>query len=154
MTERVGEGHAGAKLGDVPTMPTRAVPSRCPCGSGAPYTDCCGPLHRGRATGLATAPTAERLMRSRFSAFAVGDAAYLLLTWHPATRPATLELDPDLEWGRLEIVGTSEGREHDDTGTVAFVAHYRDAASGRRGQQRENSAFRRESGQWFYVAAI
>jgi SEC-C motif domain protein len=126
---------------------------RCPCGSGEPYADCCGPLHRGRATGLVTAPTAERLMRSRFSAFAVGDAAYLLLTWHPTTRPASLELDPEQKWGRLEILGTTAGREHDLTGTVAFVAHFHDAAKGQAGRQYENSAFRRDAGQWFYVAA-
>lgn len=127
---------------------------RCPCGSGAPYAACCEPLHRGRATGLVTAPTAERLMRSRFSAFAVGDAEYLLLTWHPGTRPATLELDRDLEWGRLEILGTTGGAEHDTEGTVAFVAEYRDARSGRAGRLSEHSAFRRDAGQWFYVAAV
>lgn len=91
-------------------------------------------------------------MRSRFSAFAVGDAAYLLLTWHPSTRPATLDLDPGLAWTRLEIVGTTAGREHDAAGTVAFVAHFRERRGGRAGQQVENSAFLRESGHWFYVA--
>lgn len=92
-------------------------------------------------------------MRSRFSAFALRDAEYLLLTWHQTTRPARLEIDADLEWHRLEILGTSRGREHDDFGTVAFVAHYRSAATGRTGQQHENSRFRKEAGQWFYVDA-
>jgi SEC-C motif-containing protein len=92
-------------------------------------------------------------MRSRFSAFAVGDAAYLLLTWHAATRPATLELDPGLEWHRLDILGTTFGREHDAAGTVEFVAHYRDAASGRAGRQHETSRFRREAGHWYYLDA-
>ena len=59
---------------------------RCPCGTGLPYDDCCGPLHAGSTA----AATAEQLMRSRYSAFAVGDAAYLLATWHPSTRPAAL----------------------------------------------------------------
>ncbi len=135
-------------------MPTPRGPSGCPCGSGESYTTCCGPLHRGRATGLVTARTAEQLMRSRYSAFAVGDVAYLLLTWHPETRPATLELDPGVEWWRLEVLGTTAGGEHDVEGTVAFVAHHRDRESGRVGRQRENSAFRREAGEWFYVAAI
>jgi SEC-C motif-containing protein len=103
---------------------------------------------------MVTAPTAEALMRSRYSAFAVGDAEYLLLTWHPTTRPATLELDPGVAWERLEIVGTTAGREHDAAGTVAFVAHYRDVRSGRAGRQEEHSAFRREGGQWFYLAAV
>ena len=135
-------------------MPKPDAPSRCPCGSGESYASCCGPLHRGRVTGLVTAPTAERLMRSRFSAFAVGDAAYLVLTWHPTTRPATLELDAGVEWVKLEILDITAGQEHDSEGTVEFVAHYRDAASRRTGRQREHSAFRREAGQWFYVAAV
>ncbi|MFZ2176709.1 MAG: YchJ family metal-binding protein, partial [Rhodococcus sp. (in: high G+C Gram-positive bacteria)] len=59
--------------------------TRCPCLLGEPYDDCCGRYHRG----VTTAPTAERLMRSRFSAFAVLDAEYLLATWHPSTRPAS-----------------------------------------------------------------
>ena len=67
-------------------------PRRCPCTSGLPYDECCGPLHRGERA----APTAEQLMRSRFSAFALADAAYLLATWHPSTRPESLELE-DLE---------------------------------------------------------
>ena len=63
----------------------------CPCLSGEQYADCCGRFHAGEAE----APTAEQLMRSRYSAFVVLDAGYLLRTWHPETRPASLELDPD-----------------------------------------------------------
>src|SRR3712207_8451687 len=66
------------------------APRRCPCGTGLPYAECCGRLHDGTAT----AGTAEQLMRSRDSAFAVGDPAYLLATWHPSTRPPSLDLDP------------------------------------------------------------
>lgn len=90
-------------------------------------------------------------MRSRFSAFAVGDAAYLLATWHPSTRPASLQLDPDLEWQRLEILEVSAGTEADTEGTVTFDAHFWDTARHQRGLQRERSAFRREGGRWFYV---
>jgi uncharacterized protein YchJ len=57
----------------------------CPCGLGEDYASCCGRLHTG-----APAPTAESLMRSRYSAFAVADAGYLLRTWHPSRRPRTL----------------------------------------------------------------
>lgn len=59
------------------------MPTRCPCLSGLPYDECCGRLHREDSH----AATTEQLMRSRFSAFAVGDAEYLLATWHRATRP-------------------------------------------------------------------
>jgi uncharacterized protein YchJ len=67
----------------------------CPCGYGDEYESCCGRFHAGTP-----APTAESLMRSRYSAFAVGDTAYLLRTWHPSARPPTLSLDPDLVWTR------------------------------------------------------
>ncbi len=88
-------------------------------------------------------------MRSRFSAFAVGDADYLLATWHPATRPGALDLDDDTEWRRLDILRAAAGGPFDTTGVVEFVAHYRDAAG--RGRLHEVSRFVREDGRWYYV---
>ncbi len=91
-------------------------------------------------------------MRSRFTAFAVGDTGYLLSTWHPDTRPAVLDLDPDQHWYRLDIVRTERGGPLDDQGVVAFVAHYR---SGReRGRLAETSRFVRVDRQWLYVEAL
>lgn len=95
-------------------------------------------------------------MRSRFSAFAVGDAAYLLATWHPRSRPKTLELDPALRWTRLDIVSTSRGGMLDTDGNVEFRAFYR-AAPGydtAAGSQHEVSRFVREGAQWFYVDGV
>lgn len=134
-------------------MPTEAVsvPTRCPCGSRLAYAECCGPLHQGRSTGAATAATAEQLMRSRYSAFAVGDVDYLLRTWHPSTRPRTLDLDDAVEWLRLEIRATSGGAVADEAGTVEFIAHYWVGPHRERGQQHEVSRFRRERGDWYYV---
>ena len=64
-------------------------------------------------------------MRSRYSAFVRGDAAYLLATWHPSTRPASLDLEPGLRWLGLEV------RAHRETGPdraeVEFVARSRPA---------------------------
>ena len=90
-------------------------------------------------------------MRSRFTAFAVGDARYLLATWHPTTRPASLHLDPGIQWRRLEILDVTAGGEGDDEGTVEFIAHFWNDPLRERGQMREKSAFVRESGHWFYV---
>nr|WP_201748959.1 YchJ family protein [Micromonospora acroterricola] len=117
----------------------------CPCGSGAAYADCCEPLHGGTAE----APTAEALMRSRFSAFALGDTGYLLRSWHSSTRPARLELAPGQRWTRLEVVDTERGGLLDTVGTVTFHAHYREA--GRPGTLTERSRFVREDGRWVYV---
>ena len=83
----------------------------CPCGSGALYADCCEPLHDG-----AVASTAEKLMRSRFSAFALGRASYLLASWHPLTRPARLDLDADVTWRRLQVVDVVAGGTGDADG--------------------------------------
>ena len=116
---------------------------RCPCGSGDTYGACCGRFHRG-----ATAPTPEALMRSRYSAFVVGDVGYLLATWDPAHRPADLVLDPATEWRRLVVLRTGGG-PFGPRGTVEFEAHYR--AAGRRGVQHEVSEFVRRDGAWSYV---
>ncbi|UWX97843.1 YchJ family protein [Arthrobacter zhaoxinii] len=130
-----------------PPVPSAAVTDegRCPCLSGETYGNCCGRFH----SGTAAAPTAEALMRSRYSAFATGNVPYLLATWHPDHRPATLELDPGIEWRRLDILSTSGGGPLDTTGTVEFRAYYRQ--DGQRGTQQELSSFIRKQGQWLYV---
>ncbi|CRK59429.1 UPF0225 protein YchJ [Alloactinosynnema sp. L-07] len=91
-------------------------------------------------------------MRSRFSAFAVGDADYLLATWHPSTRPKRVAIDPADVWTHLEIVGRSGGGPFHTEGTVEFRAHYE--AHGTPGVVRENSRFVREGGRWLYVDAV
>ncbi|MFJ3196140.1 YchJ family protein [Streptomyces griseoviridis] len=118
----------------------RSVPAGCPCGLPAPYDGCCGRFHRG-----APAPTPEALMRSRYSAFVRLDAPYLLRTWHPAARPARLDLDPGTRWTGLEILATTEGTAFHGTGTVTFRATYRGGAL------HERSRFERVEGAWVYV---
>lgn len=113
--------------------------------SGLTYDACCGPLHAWATT----AQTAEQLMRSRYSAFAVGDPDYLLATWHPGTRPASLELDPGQTWYRLDIIATSGGSPFETTGVVEFEAFYR--APRGASSQHEVSRFVRENGHWLYV---
>jgi len=132
----------------------------CPCGRlGAKrqplaYEDCCGRWHRG-----APAPDAEALMRSRYSAYVMRTPSptltdYLLATWHPSTRPATLLPDePGLKWLGLEV------RRHTvqdaDHATVEFVA--RSKLGGRALRLHETSRFVREpagpgaEGRWFYL---
>lgn len=121
------------------------APRRCPCGTGLTYADCCGRLHGGTAT----AATAEQLMRSRYSAFAVGDAAYLLATWHPETRPPSLEHDPTVRWMGLDVLATGGGGLLSTEGTVEFRAWYRH--EGETGSQHETSRFVREDGAWRYL---
>ena len=118
---------------------------RCPCTSGDTFDSCCGPV----LSGAIAAPTAVRLMRSRFTAFATGDAAYLLRSWHPTTRPAELDLDAGTRWTRLDILDTVSGGPFDTDGVVEFEAIFRD--SGMPGSMRERSRFLRENRIWTYL---
>ncbi|HEX4873014.1 MAG TPA: YchJ family protein [Nevskiaceae bacterium] len=115
----------------------------CPCESGRPYADCCAPLHAG-----APAPDAERLMRSRYSAFVLGRRDYLLASWHPDTRPAELPLEPARRWLGLSV------RAHqplgEDAAVVEFVARSR-VGGGRAERLHERSRFRRLGGHWLYL---
>jgi SEC-C motif-containing protein len=89
-------------------------------------------------------------MRSRYSAFAVGDADYLSDTWDRAGRPADIELDDALRWTRLEILETVRGGPFDADGVVEFRAHYR--ASRSDGVRHERSWFAKKGGRWVYVS--
>ena len=107
------------------------------------YADCCGPAH----TGQQPAADAQTLMRSRYSAFVLGDVPYLLGSWHASTRPATLELDAGAKWLGLEVKQQrSTGEDHAE---VEFVARFR--VAGRAVRQHERSRFVREAERWFYV---
>ncbi|WP_285241961.1 YchJ family protein [Pseudarthrobacter sp. MEB009] len=119
--------------------------ANCRCLSGEQYGHCCGRFH----SGASVAATVEQLMRSRYTAFALLDSEYLRRTWHPRTAPADLELDPDLQWRRLDIVSTARGGPLDTEGTVEFKAYFRQ--DGERGILHETSRFVREDGRWLYV---
>jgi SEC-C motif-containing protein len=99
--------------------------------------------------GTRAAATAEQLMRSRYSAFAVGDEAYLLRSWHPSTRPASVDLDAGTTWRRLDILAVRSGGPFDRDGVVEFRATYRDADGT--GTLHEVSRFVREDAGWQYV---
>lgn len=96
----------------------------------------------------APASTAAVLMRSRFTAFALGDAVYLRASWHPDTRPAVLEFEYDVEWRRLQIVDTARGGPGDTEGVVEFRAAFRGEEGA--GVLHERSRFERVDGRWVY----
>ncbi|MDQ0895836.1 YchJ family protein [Agromyces ramosus] len=128
---------------DAALMPESAT--RCPCLSGSVFGECCEPL----VTGARDAPTAVQLMRSRFTAYAIGASDYVNATWHPSTRPASLELDPAVRWYRLDVLRTERGGPLDTAGTVEFRAYFR--AGAERGELHETSRFTREGRRWFYL---
>jgi SEC-C motif domain protein len=126
--------------------------SNCPCGFGETYEACCGRYHRGAAK----PPTAETLMRARYSAFACGDEQFLAETWHSTTRPAGPLTDPALAaltWTGLYVTGHTGGGLLEEAGTVEFTASYR-RADGSSGRVRENSRFVREHGNWRYLGSV
>jgi SEC-C motif-containing protein len=91
-------------------------------------------------------------MRSRYSAFAVADEAYLLRTWHPRTRPGGVGLDRATRWTGLEILETTGGSAFHNEGTVTFRAHY--AVGGRPDDLYERSRFLRHDGAWVYLNGV
>ena len=118
---------------------------RCHCGREASYADCCGRFIGGDSL----APTAESLMRSRYSAFVTQDEPYLLATWHPDSRPSRVSFNPDQRWLGLSIRDVSAGRPGDHEGVVEFVA--RSKRGGRARRLHERSRFRFDGARWLYV---
>ena len=116
-------------------------PKPCPCG-GPSLDDCCGPF----LSGDKIAEMAEQLMRSRYSAYVVGDEDYLKASWHPSTRPAESLVDASIKWLELDL---RNAQQEGDEATVEFVARCR--VSGRGHRLHETSRFVREAGQWFYL---
>jgi len=110
----------------------------CPCGSGKAFIDCCKPYIRGTQP----VPSAEALMRSRYTAYAMNNEQYLLDSWHASTRPESIDMDPTAQWIRLVIL--KKNTDH-----VEFVATYR--IQGKACKLYENSRFVFEGGKWFYV---
>jgi SEC-C motif domain protein len=132
---------------EVKKLPLSAA---CPCadstGTTLALSACCGRYHAGPEH--LRAPNAEALMRSRYSAYVLGLTDYLLATWHPSTRPASMEADPPgLMWLGLQVRGFAvQDATH---ATVDFVA--RSKQGGRAQRMQEKSRFVCESGFWFYV---
>lgn len=126
-------------------QPTGEVSGRCPCGTGRSYPECCAPFVEDGVP----APTAEQLMRSRYSAYALRREDHVWRTWHPRTRPADVTTDPTLAWTGLEVLATTGGGPEDERGTVEFRARWRVGTQD--GRLRELSRFERRGGRWVYV---
>lgn len=129
------------------SSPSPPGSSPCPCGTGGTYAACCAAyVIDGKP-----APTAEALMRSRYTAYAIGASDHIFRTWHPRTRPDDVRVDDNLQWMGLEIVDVVDGGIEERSGTVEFVARW--TAHGQHGEMRERSTFARRGGRWVYVEA-
>ena len=117
---------------------------QCACGSAQSFDACCGQWLDGLAMGR-HASSPEILMRSRYSAYVLGDIAYLMATWHPSTAPGELELPPT-QWVSLRILHVEQSLE---AGVVEFLAIYK--VNGKAAKMHEVSRFSFENGRWLYI---
>ena len=129
--------------------------SPCPCKSNKPYSHCCSPYHKGKIH----APTAEALMRSRYSAYVTDNAQYIYRSWDENTRPPlkVLREDNSQTFTKLEIINITAGGSEDETGTVEFIASYilKDGSDisndSEIHQHHETSYFVKQKNRWVYV---
>ena len=126
----------------------------CFCGSNKTFSTCCEPIIQGKAQTI----TAEQLMRSRYSAFASIEPAYLMRSMHPSQRQYHSEADMKAwatanTWQKLSIISFYQGQILDTRGEVEFKAFYIDSA-GKPQVHHEKSTFVKEAGQWFYLNGI
>jgi SEC-C motif-containing protein len=122
----------------------------CVCGLGESTETCCLPIIKGETK----APTAERLMRARFAAYALGEVEYLRDSLHPDQRedfdPKTTEVwSRKAKWLDLEIVSTTGGAEADAVGEVEFKARYE--MNGLKQEHHERAEFAQHNGRWYFV---
>lgn len=124
--------------------------SKCPCGSGAAYSDCCEPV----INGTQPAETAEQLMRARYSAYAGVQMDFIFESTHPDHRKGydhkgTMEWAESSEWQGLEIIETRKGGREDSEGQVEFIARFLEKGIQR--EHQECAQFKRENGSWYFT---
>lgn len=127
---------------------------KCPCNPTKIYSDCCEKAHKN----IHSVVTAEDLMRSRYSAFVLGNINYLQLSHHSTTRPSKREAreieqwTKSVNWLKLEVLKTSKGYLDDSTGTVEFKAYFME--NGMVQVIHENSFFTKENNRWVYKGVL
>lgn len=121
----------------------------CLCGSDLNYSACCGRYHSGEELPA----TAEQLMRSRFTAYALRDVNYLLTTWDAGKRPANIDFSKETaQWQKLQILSCKKGSAKDSKGLVEFKAFY--SQDGEDYFMHEISRFVKNSQNWQYLDGV
>jgi SEC-C motif-containing protein len=121
----------------------------CHCQSGKPFAECCEPYIQGTAS----APTAEALMRSRYTAYVLEDIPYLTRTLHPKEREdfdeaGAVKWAREADWQGLEIVRTEKGGADDSKGEVEFIVNYK--RHGSPCTHHELAEFRKSDDVWYF----
>jgi len=125
----------------------------CSCGSDNLYGDCCAIAHKN----ITLVTTAEQLMRSRYTAYVLGDIEYLMKSHHSSTCPVKekkeiLKWTKSVKWLRLEVLITTKGGIDDTMGTVEFKAYFEE--NGVVAVIHENSKFSHENEHWVYLGEL
>ncbi|MGB0359800.1 MAG: YchJ family protein [Endozoicomonas sp.] len=132
-------------------MTSLAADSLCPCGSQETLKTCCSLyMENGNA------PTAEALMRSRYTAYTMQNISYLIKTTHPEQQSTlkanhVYEQSKKILWQKLEVVNTSAGQSSDTTGTVEFKAWFKEGVSDAMNFHQERSSFIKIVNRWYYI---
>ncbi len=124
--------------------------TNCPCGSDKSFTECCEPY----LNGMSKAPTAEALMRARYSAYAMANIDFIERTTNSSNRAEfsrenTRKWAEESQWHSLEILNVIGGKEDEDEGSVEFIATY--SQEDEKIKHHEVSGFRKEAGIWTFV---
>lgn len=123
----------------------------CPCGSGQPYAKCCEPVISGKTK----APTAEALMRARYSAYVKHEIGFIASSCVRSEGEADIDLEEtrrwseESEWIGLVIHSTTKGGPNDEEGVVDFSATY--ARKGLKDEHHEIAGFKKVNGEWLYA---
>jgi len=122
----------------------------CPCSSGQPFEECCEPYLLGRLP----APTAEALMRARYSAYALASIDYLYKTSGPRVRKefdaaGSKKWSESADWTGLEVLSVAGGGEQEDTAHIEFIAHY--TVKETHFDHHEHADFGRVDGEWRFL---
>jgi SEC-C motif-containing protein len=122
----------------------------CPCQSKKPFSACCEPY----ITGKASAPTAEALMRARYTSYATGKIDFIEKTHAPESRAdfdrkASEKWAKDSTWRGLAVVATKDGGPNDKTGIVSFIAGF--SQGDKDYEHHEIATFRKEGANWLFV---
>lgn len=128
------------------------IKTNCPCGRKKLYAQCCEMIHKD----IFNAKTAEDLMRSRYTAFTLGDVDYLMASQHSSTKEEAQKEEiqnwaKSVQWMKLDVLNRTKGLENDTVGTVAFKAFFKEG--GRLDEIHENSTFCKENGHWVYLGS-
>jgi SEC-C motif domain protein len=132
-------------------MSNQIIKNRCFCGSDNTFEQCCKPI----IDGTQPAPTAQALMRSRYSAYVIIASQYLIDSTHISQRANYSKTDieawaKESNWQKLEIIDCKKGLSDDSVGEIEFNAYYHDSKNILQ-IHHEKSIFKKESGDWFYV---